>query len=91
VIQQTADEAGGFSVADDGSGIPPKRRDEVFEHGVTSSREGTGFGLSTVTDIAKPHGWNVRVTDGSDGGAFFEFGVAEQCGRPPTTSVLIRE
>jgi signal transduction histidine kinase len=63
----------GFYVEDNGSGIPPERRDGVFEHGVTSSERGTGFGLSIVADIAKAHGWTVSLTDGTDGGARFEF------------------
>ncbi|WP_436901847.1 PAS domain-containing protein [Halovenus halobia] len=63
----------GFYVEDDGDGIPPDRRDEVLEHGVTSNQGGTGFGLSIVSDIAAAHGWTVRVTSGTDGGARFEF------------------
>ncbi|MFC7131191.1 PAS domain S-box protein [Haloferax chudinovii] len=64
---------GGFYVEDTGSGIPQEKRDDVFKHGVTSSKGGTGFGLSIVADIAKAHGWTVSVTDGSGGGARFEF------------------
>ncbi|WP_092893715.1 PAS domain S-box protein [Halopelagius inordinatus] len=67
----------GFYVEDDGDGIPPAKRQKVFEHGVTTNAGGTGFGLSIVADIAKAHGWTVRVTDGSDGGARFEFATAE--------------
>ncbi|WP_336328158.1 PAS domain S-box protein [Halovenus sp. HT40] len=63
----------GFYVEDDGDGIPPAKRDDVLEHGVTSNEGGTGFGLSIVADIARAHGWTVRVTDGSEGGARFEF------------------
>ncbi|RLM90521.1 PAS domain-containing protein [Haloarcula sp. Atlit-7R] len=63
----------GFYVEDDGDGIPPGKREEVLEHGVTSTKGGTGFGLSIVEDIANAHGWSVRVTDGSAGGARFEF------------------
>ena len=63
----------GFYVADDGDGIPPAKREEVLEHGVTSTKGGTGFGLSIVEDIAKAHGWTVRVTEGTAGGARFEF------------------
>jgi signal transduction histidine kinase len=71
------DEDGGFYVEDDGDGILPERRAEVFEHGVTSSDRGTGFGLSIVADIAKAHGWTASVTDGTDGGARFEFERSE--------------
>ncbi|ELZ76229.1 11-domain light and oxygen sensing his kinase [Haloferax gibbonsii ATCC 33959] len=63
----------GFYVEDTGSGIPQEKQDDVFKHGVTSSEGGTGFGLSIVADIAKAHGWTVSVTDGSNGGARFEF------------------
>ncbi|WP_158854500.1 PAS domain-containing protein [Halorhabdus sp. CUG00001] len=63
----------GFYVEDDGDGIPPDRRETVFDHGVTTNEGGTGFGLSIVEDIAHAHGWDVSVTDGTDGGARFEF------------------
>ncbi len=65
----------GFYVEDDGTGIQPDQRDRVFDHGVTSMESGTGFGLSIVSDIAKAHDWTVDVTDGTDGGARFEFDV----------------
>jgi PAS domain S-box-containing protein len=63
----------GFYVEDDGVGIPPDRREEVFKHGVSSTEGGTGFGLSIVADVATAHGWEVGVTDGTTGGALFEF------------------
>lgn len=66
----------GFYVADDGEGIPPDRREEVLEHGVSTSHQGTGFGLSIVADIARAHGWTVSVTDSASGGAKFEFSDA---------------
>ncbi|SDN08669.1 PAS domain S-box-containing protein [Haloarchaeobius iranensis] len=70
-------DADGFAVTDDGEGIPPERRDTVFEHGVTTNEGGTGFGLAIVEDIAGAHGWTVAVTEGDDGGARFEFRFAE--------------
>ena len=65
--------ADGFYVEDDGVGIPPEDRERVFEHGETSNENGTGFGLSIVSDIARAHGWTVSVTEGDDGGARFAF------------------
>lgn len=64
-------------VEDDGPGIDDKRKDAVFEHGHTTNRGGTGLGLSIVDGIAEAHGWDVHVTDGSDGGARFEFSGIE--------------
>lgn len=63
----------GFYVEDDGAGIPAEDRDDVFEPGVTTKTDGTGLGLVSVRQIALAHGWGVTVTEGSDGGARFEF------------------
>ncbi len=62
----------GFFVEDDGPGIPADERERVFESGYTTSREGTGFGLSIVEQVVDAHGWDVRLTEGVDGGARFE-------------------
>jgi len=64
---------GGFYVADNGPGIPATERDRVFETGYSTDEEGTGFGLSIVKAIATAHGWDVQITDATDGGARFEF------------------
>jgi len=63
----------GFYVADDGLGIPPDDREEVFETDYTTADEGTGFGLAIVTQIADAHDWETRVTESDEGGARFEF------------------
>ena len=63
----------GFYVADDGPGIPEQDRDRVLESGFTTSKEGTGFGLSIVSQIAEAHDWEVGVSDSDAGGAQFEF------------------
>lgn len=62
----------GFFVADDGDGIPEADRETVFQAGYSSRTEGTGFGLKIVQDIVKAHGWEIRVTDSTEGGARFE-------------------
>jgi len=62
----------GFYIEDDGPGIPSDERDEIFETGYSLSTDGTGFGLSIVEQIVNSHDWEIRVTDGSDGGARFE-------------------
>jgi len=63
----------GFYVADDGVGIPPEERTDVFERGYTTSDAGTGFGLAIVAEVAQAHGWSVSVTESESGGARFEF------------------
>jgi PAS domain S-box-containing protein len=62
----------GFYVADDGPGIPAEEREAVFDAGYSTAEGGVGFGLAIVERVADAHGWEVRVTEGSDGGARFE-------------------
>jgi PAS domain S-box-containing protein len=62
----------GFSVADDGPGIPADDRERVFEHGYSTDSDGTGFGLSIVQSIAEAHGWSVTATESEFGGAKFD-------------------
>ncbi|MFB6126154.1 MAG: GAF domain-containing protein [Halolamina sp.] len=63
-------DGGGFYVADDGPGLPTEV--DVFERGLTTADEGTGFGLSIVRCIAEAHSWTVSATTDPDlGGARF--------------------
>jgi PAS domain S-box-containing protein len=68
----TLSDGEGFYVADDGPGIPAGERDAVFDAGYSTAEGGVGFGLAIVERVADAHGWEVRVTEGSDGGARFE-------------------
>ena len=67
-----ADRDGGFTVEDDGRGIPPAERDRSFEMGY-STGNGAGLGLAIVRQIATGHGWTVRIADGADSGTRFAF------------------
>jgi PAS domain S-box-containing protein len=69
----TLAEEPGFYVEDDGPGIRIDDPETVFDRGVTSADEGTGFGLAIVREIAEAHGWAVRATESDEGGARFEF------------------
>jgi len=69
----TLDEDPGFYVEDDGPGIGLDDPETVFERGVTTDDDGTGFGLAIVREIADAHGWDVAVAESDAGGARFEF------------------
>ncbi|WP_227354936.1 hybrid sensor histidine kinase/response regulator [Haladaptatus salinisoli] len=62
----------GFAIGDDGYGIPPEKRDRIFEDGFSTERRGTGFGLSIVKQIADAHEWTLTAGDDELGGARFE-------------------
>ena len=70
----------GFYVEDDGPGVPEADRARVFEAGFSSESSGTGFGLAIVRQVAEAHGWDVRLVEGSRGGARFEFTGVERPG-----------
>jgi len=58
-----------------GDGIPANEREAVFDHGYSTSDNGTGFGLSIVKQIVDAHGWEVSLTEADTGGVRFEFYV----------------
>ena len=62
----------GFFVSDDGSGIPESSRKHVFEMGYSTTPNGTGFGLSIVSDIVAAHNWDIDIRESAAGGARFE-------------------
>ncbi|MFC6720431.1 PAS domain S-box protein [Halobacteriaceae bacterium SHR40] len=62
----------GFYIEDDGPGISEQDREQVFDPGYSTSPDGTGLGLRIIEQIVEAHDWEIRVTDGTDGGARFE-------------------
>ncbi|RLM95840.1 histidine kinase N-terminal 7TM domain-containing protein [Haloarcula sp. Atlit-7R] len=59
----------GFAIGDNGPGVPPEKRAEIFTHGVSSSESGTGLGLAIVQHVVESHGWDVEMTESRSGGA----------------------
>ncbi len=78
VTVRVGDLPGGFYVEDDGPGIPPEEQGDVLTAGYTTADDGTGLGLSIVREIAEAHDWEFTVTNGSVGGARFEFSGVER-------------
>lgn len=62
----------GIFIEDNGPGIPPAKRETVFESGYSTGEDSPGYGLSIVNGIVKTHAWEIEITEGDDGGARFE-------------------
>jgi signal transduction histidine kinase len=61
-------------VDDDGPGVPPERRAQIFERFWRADRrrgDGAGLGLAIVQRIADAHGAGVSVEESPEGGARF--------------------
>ncbi len=56
-----------LTVADQGGGVPPTLREQVFErfHKVDGSTRGAGLGLAIVRQAARRHGGEARFLDGA--------------------------
>ena len=68
------DDVVAVAVEDDGPGIPEDRREEVFKpffrlDGARNPRTGgAGLGLAIARDVARGHGGDIRMSEGSLGG-----------------------
>ena len=61
-----------IGVADNGPGIDPGRREEVFRpFASTKGQRGTGLGLPVTRRIIEDHGGEITLLDGEDGGCRF--------------------
>ncbi len=64
--------ADGFYIEDDGNGVSAEIREQIFDHGFTTSDSGTGYGLSIVRTIVGAHGWDISMSEATGGGARLE-------------------
>jgi signal transduction histidine kinase len=62
-------------VEDNGPGIAPERREQVFEPYETTREHGTGLGLAIVKKIILDHGGSVELGESELGGARFELRI----------------
>ena len=60
-----------IDVEDDGPGIPPERRAQVFLPFFTTRARGTGLGLALVQRTLVDAGGSIDVAEGPRGGALF--------------------
>jgi len=62
-----------LSFADDGPGIPPEKKGEIFKPFFTEKiKGGVGLGLAVVDQIVRLHGGKIQIIDAPQGGALFK-------------------
>jgi signal transduction histidine kinase len=60
-----------LEVRDNGPGVPPERRKEIFKPYFTTHQKGTGLGLAVVQQIVLAHGWEIECLGNEPRGALF--------------------
>jgi two-component system sensor histidine kinase HydH len=60
-----------LEIRDNGPGVPPERRAEIFKPYFTTQKTGTGLGLAVVQQIVLAHGWEVECLPNQPKGAVF--------------------
>jgi len=60
-----------LEIADNGPGVPPENRANIFKPYFTTTAKGTGLGLAVVHQIVLAHGWDIACYDHPPRGACF--------------------
>ena len=60
-----------LEIRDDGAGVPPENRQEIFKPYFTTHQKGTGLGLAVVSQIVLAHGWEIQCFANTPKGAIF--------------------
>jgi signal transduction histidine kinase len=71
MTQKVSASEAALKVGDDGPGVPPERRQEIFKPYFTTNQKGTGLGLAVVQQIVLTHGWEIECLANEPKGALF--------------------
>jgi signal transduction histidine kinase len=71
VAQRQDASEGSLEIRDNGPGVPPEHRVEIFKPYFTTQPKGTGLGLAVVQQIVLAHGWEIECLSNQPKGAIF--------------------
>jgi signal transduction histidine kinase len=71
IIVSRTGESAVLELRDDGPGVPPENRREIFKPYFTTHQKGTGLGLAVVQQIVHAHGWDIACLPNEPRGAIF--------------------
>ncbi len=60
-----------FEIRDNGPGVPPDQRKDIFRPYFTTREKGTGLGLAVVKQMVMVHGWEIECLANNGQGAVF--------------------
>ncbi len=60
-----------LTIRDNGPGVPPEHRADIFKPYFTTNQKGTGLGLAIVQQIVLAHGWEIECLPNEPRGALF--------------------
>lgn len=60
-----------LEIRDNGPGVPPENRTDIFKPYFTTTQKGTGLGLAVVQQIVLAHGWEITCSANEPRGAVF--------------------
>jgi len=71
-----------IEVRDNGPGVQPEHRGEIFKPYFTTHPKGTGLGLAVVQQICLAHGWDIEYVPNTPKGAVFRLGRLKLSSKP---------
>jgi signal transduction histidine kinase len=80
-----------IEVADDGPGLPPKARENLFRAFAGSARPGgTGLGLASAREMMRAHGGDIALADSTGAGTVFVLRLPAVAAPIPLTAAKAR-
>jgi two-component system sensor histidine kinase HydH len=70
-----------IEISDDGPGVAPEHRAEIFKPYFTTQQQGTGLGLAVVQQIVLAHGWEIAYVPNEPAGATFRINLIKPAAR----------
>jgi signal transduction histidine kinase len=84
--RQSASEAI-LEIRDNGPGVAPEHRTEIFKPYFTTQKTGTGLGLAVVQQIVMAHGWEIECLPNNPSGAVFRISHLKLAQKTAATEV----
>lgn len=82
VARKNGANEGFFEIRDNGHGVSPEHRQEIFRPYFTTRQDGTGLGLAVVKQIVSLHGWEVECQPNGERGSVFRVSRIEALATP---------